>query len=542
MQPTPAPYLISGYDPIDLDRALVHKGGLSEFVQLAWAQVEPAALKWSWHMDLVCKHLEAVSRGECRELVINVPPGMSKSLLTCVFWPAWDWINKPGRKWMFTSFDGQLSLRDAARCKDLVMSKWFQDRWGFNADPKDLERWGLKPFGIIGGTQNKRDPRAKKPGPYEEPAPEESSAAENHSARADSASEYYTTSLGLRFSTFFGGKATGWHADIQVCDDPTKPRDVQDGGEKARNALDRVEKTWRGTYSSRTADKETFARVVIMQRLHMSDLAGLCIKDGYTALILPMEFEPHARCVTPWGCDPRTEEGELLCPSRFSRASVDKMKTKEFSPRDSAAQLQQRPSPEGGAIFQRAWYAKRWTTIPIAGSRFILSVDCAFKDEQGSDWVVIQVWARSGGDYYLCDQRRGKWDVLATCEQVERLSDLWPKAKTKIVEDKANGPAVVQTLRKKMSGLILVDPEGGKVARANATEFAHRAGNVLLPANDSSWVGGTVEEWIEEHVTFPRAAHDDQVDSTSQAILWFEGKTRGNGKQSRAMANLDLAS
>jgi predicted phage terminase large subunit-like protein len=549
-----APYLLTGVEPAELDRALVAKGGLSAFVQLSWGQVEPATLAWSWHMDLVCKHLAAVSRGECRELVINIPPGMSKSLLTCVFWPAWDWIDHPGRKWMFTSFDGQLSLRDAARCKDLVMSRWFQERWGFLADPRDLARWGLKPVGIIGANNDKLSGRKKATrrrklttrSDYDEireanEAAGASDAAENHSARADSSSEYYTTSLGLRFSTFFGGKATGWHADIQVCDDPTKPRDVQDGGDRARKALERTEKTWKGTYSNRTANKKTFARVVIMQRLHTRDLAGICIAAGYTTVILPTEFDPARACKTAWGQDPRTERGELLCPLRVGPEEVAKMKATGYSPRDYVAQEQQAPNPEDGAIFLRSWYALRWTSIP-AGARFFLSVDCAFKDEQGSDYVVIQVWARAGANYYLCDQARGHWDILATCHKIKAVCARWPKVKTKLVEDKANGSAVLQMLRKQVPGLVAIEPEGGKIARANAVEWLHRGGNVWLPANDFTDADeeNCVEQWIEEHVAFPRGQHDDSVDTGTQALNYGEGKTGRGRRLAAAMDDLEL--
>ena len=113
-------------DRIGRHRELVAKGGLSAFVRLAWPHIESAPYVHGWHLEEVCKHLEAVSRGDIRRLVINIPPGCSKSLITSVFWPAWDWLTRPDRKWMFATFDADLARRDSLRCRELVTSPWFQ--------------------------------------------------------------------------------------------------------------------------------------------------------------------------------------------------------------------------------------------------------------------------------------------------------------------------------------------------------------------------------------------------------------------------------
>jgi predicted phage terminase large subunit-like protein len=487
----------------ECDRAEVAEGGLAAFAKLAWPIVQGEVV-WSWHMDLVCAHLEAVSRGECKRLVINIPPGHSKSMLVSVLWPAWDWIKRPKRKWMFTSFDSTLSLRDAGYSKELIQSEWYQERWGEYADPEALKRYGLEP--VIVGAETIS---------YSDSNP---SRRKKKSARTDAASQFYTRQNGLRFSTFFGGKATGWHADIQVCDDPTKPRDIQEGGEKARKALQRTRATWKGTYSSRKANAVEFARVVIMQRLHDADLAADCIADGYTHVCLPTEYDPDRHCATPWGEDPRTEEGELLCPERFPREVVDEIKSKDMSAMDYAAQHDQNPLPEGGSLFQLSWFKQRWTVLP-AGIRLIMSVDATFKDSVGSDFVCVQVWGVKGAQYYLIDQRCERMDISGTMQTIVDMRRKWPRIGQVLIEDKANGSAIMTLLRTKVPGMIAVEPEGGKFARASRAEPFIRAGNVILP-EDAEWVS----DFTTQMTRFPMAAHDDMVDCCSQALNWLTGK------------------
>lgn len=474
--------------PLDehhLDRLLVKKGGLYKFVELAWSEIDSEPFVGGWHLEELCLHLEAVSNGTIDRLLVNVPPGTGKSITVCVFWPVWDWLVNPDRRWMFASFDATLTQRDALRAKELINSDWFQERWGLKADPRKLARLGLEPLHVL--TESKD--------------------------RQNSASIYWSAGGGLRFSTSVGAKATGWHAHIQVVDDPIKPKDVEGGGKQARAACERAWSWYTGTMASRKIPGK-FARVVIMQRLHQADLAGKLVKQGgYVHLKLPMEYNPAKPCVTPIGGDRRTEPGELLHPKRYTREVVDKTK-EEMGPRVAAAQLDQEPTPDGGAIFQRAWMNKRWKELP-ARITLIQSWDCAFKDDDTSDYVVGQVWGKRGAEFYLVDEVRGQMDLPTTCQAMKDLSKKWPKAHAKLVEDKANGPAVEQTLRKKVPGIILVTPEGGKVSRANAASVPFEAGNVWLP--DEHWVG----DYVEELVTFPMGAHDDRVDATSQALLRF---------------------
>lgn len=484
----------------ELEAAMVSRGGLYEFVRLAWSEVEPAPFVDSPHIRLVCAHLEAVSRGECLRLVINIPPGCSKSLLTGVFWPAWDWTrHNPGRKWMAISFDQALTWRDADRLRRLVASPWYQERFGHKAT-HNLERYRLQAVGIDGFGDRE--------------------GVQRRQGRQSSAvGRIWTTGGGMRLSTMVGGRATGWHADIQVLDDPTKPKDVQAGGETARKALERTRLTWRSTFSTRKANPKSFARVIVMQRLHSDDLSATAEAEGYTVLRLPMEYNPKRHCKTPWGEDWRTDPGELLAPDRFDAITVAEGR-RDLGPRDAAAQYDQDPTPDAGTVFARDWLTRRHNGVP-AGGVWFMSVDCTFKGTDTADFVVAQVWARKGPNFYLADQTRARMGFAATVQAVCDLRAKWKQVRAILVEEAANGAAVIETLQKTIPGVIAVKPQGGKEARANAVTPALAAGQVFLP--DAEWTADLVDELTK----FPLGANDDQVDALTQALAYGLGRLKG---------------
>ena len=144
------------------------------------------------------------------------------------------------------------------------------------------------------------------------------------------------------------------------------------------------------------------------------------------------------------------------------------------------------------------------------------SWDYSFKDMQTSDYVAGQVWGRVGGYFLLLDQKRGRMDCPATVRAVRELSANWPSAIAKLIEDKANGSAVIQMLSRELPGILPVNPEGGKVARAAAVSPLIEAGNIYLPHPQfKPWVN----DFLEECAAFPNGAHDDQVDAMTQVLL-----------------------
>ena len=297
--------------------------------------------------------------------------------------------------------------------------------------------------------------------------------------------------------------------------------------------------------ATRLNDLNTGHKVVIQQRLHEADLSGdLLTRGAYEWLCLPAEFEPERRCVTSLGwTDPRQQPGDLLWPEKVTRRNLEELKISLGSYR-YAGQYQQRPAPAEGGIFKRIWW-RFWrpahielrpvevktpdgglvtipaVPIPAQFDKQIHSWDLAFKDRPTSDFGVVQVWGAIKADRYLLDQRRERLDMPATKEAVKEMCRKWPKAATILVEDKANGPAVIQELRHDVSGLIAVNPEGGKTVRAHAVSAQVESGNVYLPHPDiAPWVW----DFIEEAAAFPNCRNDDQVDAMTQALNWLRSR------------------
>lgn len=245
------------------------------------------------------------------------------------------------------------------------------------------------------------------------------------------------------------------------------------------------------------------------------DLAGRLLRaqeeggDKWEVVRLPALAEEN----DPLGRAP----GEALCPALFTRETLERTKIRVGSYWWNAL-YQQRPSPDEGGMLKRSWW-KFYRQAPAAFDEIIQSWDMAFKETSTSDYVVGQVWGRKGADKYLLDQVRDRMDFPATIQAVKSLSAKWPQARAKLVEDKANGPAVIATLKREIPGLIPVEPQGSKEARVAAVSPDIEAGNVYLP--DPS-IAPWVQEFIEECAAFPKGAHDDQcfVAGTKIATIW----------------------
>jgi predicted phage terminase large subunit-like protein len=220
----------------------------------------------------------------------------------------------------------------------------------------------------------------------------------------------------------------------------------------------------------------------------------------------------------------------VLNPERTPAEAVAKQR-RELGSRGAAAQHDQRPSPAEGAIFKRGhirYY--RLAELPTM-STVLQSWDMTFK-EAGSSYVCGQTWGQVGANCYLLAQRRDRWGFSATCAQVRGMSVQFPSAHKKLIEAKANGPAVTDVLSRELTGIELVEPEGGKEARANAVEPMWEAGNVWLPhPEEAPWVA----DFIEELLAFPAAKNDDQVDCMTQALNRLRKNTIA--KLRAAMAN-----
>lgn len=326
------------------------------------------------------------------------------------------------------------------------------------------------------------------------------------------------------YTAGIGGALTGRPVDLLIIDDPIKDREQADSTVYRERAWD----WWTDTALTRLAPGAPV--ILILTRWHQDDLAGrlLAAEDGkdWTVINIPAEADhrPEKGETDPLGREP----GEFMASAR-RRTLKQWVKRKIASGARTWASLYQgRPSPDEGGVFPAEWarydqplwleQADGRRTVPGIGRddhELVLSWDLAFKDTKASDYVVGQVWLRVGVNAYLLDMVRARLNFTATCTAVEAMAAKWPQALAKFVEDKANGPAVINALQKRIPGLIPIEPEGSKYARASAVSPFVESGNVILP---SAELLPNVEELVEEAKNFPNSAHDDTIDAMSQAI------------------------
>jgi predicted phage terminase large subunit-like protein len=444
---------------------------LKAFVKGAWHVLEPSTpFVDGRHIDAICLHLEAVTLGQIRNLVINMPPRHMKSLLL-VFWMVWTWIQKPGSRWLTGSYALNLAIRDNLKARRLIESPWFQERWGRSFE--------------LTSDQNVK-------------------------------SKFENNKTGYRMAVAVRTGITGEGGDVIVVDDAHNVVDV-DSDTKREAVIRWLEEA----VSTRGNSPATASNVLCGQRVHEFDAAAWAISKGYVLLCLPAEFElpkDGRKPVNAFGwSDWRTEDGQLLWPERFTRADLDALKH-ALGTFGTAGQLQQRPVPRGGAYIQRSWFQ---TYVERPGDLFdwTISVDCTFKETKGSDYVAIGVWARSQkapGHRYLIHVVRARLDFVATVSTLLSVRAAYPQVGVVLIEDKANGPAVIASLKHKVPGIVPYNPQGSKTERVAAVSPTFEAGNVWVPQS-AAWL----EDYVAEICAFPRGAHDDQVDMTTQALLRY---------------------
>jgi predicted phage terminase large subunit-like protein len=309
---------------------------------------------------------------------------------------------------------------------------------------------------------------------------------------------------------------TGRRGDRVIWDDP---HSVEDAHSPAQLAT--ATRIFRETLPTRLNNPDSSAIIVVMQRLHNLDVAGIILSEqfDYVHLCLPMEYEPAAHCTTSTGfTDPRTIEGELLFPGRFPRTVVDRDK-RILGSYAVAGQFQQRPSPKGGGMFRDEWW-RYYKALPRLQWRSIYG-DTALKAQTQHDYSVFQCWGRSHeGQAVLVDQIRGKWEAP---ELLVKGRAFWNKHKAvgpeygalraMKIEDKASGTGLIQTLKKEGIPILGIPRDIDKVTRAGDASPLIESGNVLLPEN-APWLS----DYTAEFSAFPNGANDDQIDPTMDAI------------------------
>jgi predicted phage terminase large subunit-like protein len=442
-------------DAIEAEQA---KRSLLFFVRTAWDIVEPErSFTNNWHIEELCKLLESVTAGKVRRAIVNIPPGTMKSLLVSVFWPAWEMANNPKRRYLTASYGSHLTIRDNLRFRDIVQSAWYQKHYSVEFTTDQNAKELLK-----------------------------------------------TTEGGWRFATSVGGAGTGEHPDRIIIDDPHT-------AEQARSAVerDRAAMWFDRTASSRGVMRDV-AILLIMQRLDEMDLTGhlLAKGGGWEHICFPMRFEPARKDPR----DPRTKEGQLLWPKLLPEEKVAALEL-DLGPYGTAGQLQQRPAPEGGGLFQREWF--RIVDASPSVARRVRGWDTAGTDG-GGDYTVGVKMAEVNGQFFVEDVVRGQWGpsgVDAVILQTTHMDG--PKCAQR--EEREGGSAGIAVIAARAKSLVGADYQGvsttgSKVVRSKPYRSQCAAGNVFLVRGDWN------EAYISELCTFPTGRHDDQVDGSSAAF------------------------
>lgn len=312
-----------------------------------------------------------------------------------------------------------------------------------------------------------------------------------------------------------GSGLTGRPLDIGIIDDPVK---------NAKEALSPTTKSghwdWYQTVF-KTRLSECSGQIIMATSWAEDDLAGRIMAQHKGDPRLTVLRFPAINLPTESGYNPALPEGALV-PALHSLEQLQEFKS-EMSDYWWSAMYQQTPRSLGGNIFKQEgvrYYLPK--DLPARFDKVICSWDCTFKDTDGTDYVVGQVWGKHGANSYLLAQIRDRMSFTRTVKEVVALRKAWPAAREVLIEDKANGPAVIDTLKAQVPGLIPIEPDGSKIARAHAVTAYWEAGNVWLPHPDIAATvfrgQGSVEEFTGELTTFPAAANDDQVDATTQAL------------------------
>lgn len=491
------------------------EASLYEFLRQAWPAMEATEFQESWHLKVVCDELQKVTEGEKRYLLINLPPRCAKTTAVSICWPLWTWIQEEksitsgnGVRFLCASYGDRLTLENAEKMRDLLCSQWFNSTWG-----------------------------------------EEAALRSDRNMK----SSYSIASGGARVSTSISGSLLGLGGDIIIVDDPHNTESVESDAERETTM-----RGWREISSTRLNDPKKSAIVVVMQRLHESDVSGVIIGskdyDKWEHLMFPMRHDSARHC----HLDPRIEYGELMWPDRFGEGEVAKME-RELGPYMSSGRLQQSPSPAGGGVIKRDYW-KLWPEEgedPVSGNQdikrmeypvmdfVIASIDTAYTSKQESDFNALSVlglWRHQGlpkimlmhawqkrldfrgevlprlpdeaeRDYRIRRQRA--WGMLEwTAFECARF-----KVDKLIVENKATGITLAQEIRKAYAeskwDVQLVNPRGDKLARVYSVQHIFAEGMVYAPERD--WA----ELAINEFEKFPKGAHDDLCDSITQGLIYL---------------------
>lgn len=446
---------------------------LDLFVQTSWDILEPQTeLKWNWHHDLICEHLQACATGQLRRLIINVAPRSTKSILSTICFAPWLWISDPSLRFLFGSYADALARKHSVLRRNIIQSPWYQAGYG-------------KRFKLADDVNTKN--------------------------------EFANDKTGEMKAAGINGSITGLGGDYLIIDDPHDPQGAESDTER-ETTIEKFDLAW----SSRLNDKKTGRIIVIMQRLHERDLTGhLLEKGGYTHLKIPTIAEERETIVFP--VTKRTvhrEPGELMHPDRDGPDQIIQAK-KDLGPYGFSGQHQQNPVPKSGGIFRPEMFS--FGKVPDSLTYRFVTADTAYSDREENDFTVFTAWGVDGEQPYILDVFRKH----IKADEVEAPAVAFIKRFNQYgfrgawIEPKGHGIYLNGSLRKKN---ILIPSEDAvkeffsdrkwdKVTRAN-NAVPHLANRRII-------INETIaekEELLAEVLKFPKARHDDFTDTVVDGI------------------------
>jgi predicted phage terminase large subunit-like protein len=455
-----------------LDRKL--RSDLKTFIHRTFQTVAPAqTYHRNWHVDAMAYHLEQCASGQIKRLLITLPPRHLKSICASVAFPAWMLGRDPSKRIVCASYSADLASKHAQDCHAVIEADWYRRIF-----------------------------------------------PQTRISEKNAEMNFVTTRQGYRYSTSVGGTLTGRGGNILIIDDPLKSDDAL--SEAKRSA---VNEWFDGTLYSRLDNKREDVIILIMQRLHLEDLAGHVLRQErwvHLNLAAIAEIDEHI----PIGPNETyfRKLGELLDEEREPKRELDVLKVALGSFKFSA-QYQQRPVPPEGEIIKWDWF-RYYDAHPHRqpGDQIVQSWDTAYKAAELNDYSACTTWLVRGNQYYLIDILRQKLDYPNLKKKVIKHAQLH-QADVLIIENKGSGMVLIDDLRQGgAAGVpmpIAFDPENDKLTRMATQSAKIEAGHVFLPRN-AAWL----DDFRTELLQFPHGRHDDQVDSFSQFLDWIHKRSK----------------
>lgn len=436
-----------------------NRSDLLTFARTMFKSRKGADLIGNWHQDAICSALERVVIGDCKRLIINIPPRSGKTEIAVINFIAWCMGNFPDSEFIHASYSKRLATANAYAVRAIMQNEDFTE--------------------IFPHTELSIDSKAK--------------------------DEFRTAHGGIVYATGADGTITGFGAGKMrdtfggaiVIDDPHKAGEANSQTMR-QNVID-----WFGTTMESRKNSPDTPIIVIMQRLHENDLSGYLLGGGNGE-----EWE-HLKISAI------DEDGDSFWPKQFTLESLNRIR--DTNSYVYAGQYLQQPAPTGGGVFKADWL-KHWHKLPDMQYRMIYA-DTAMKTGQENDYSVFQHWGLGiDGKIYLIDIVRGKWEAPQLLQQAKSF---WYKCKNQFsstlrrldIEDKASGTGLIQQLKQEGVPVGAIQRNRDKVTRGYDAAPQVEAGNVFLPPQHEH-----LSDMLNELTLFPVATHDDTVDPFMDAI------------------------